>query len=224
MAYLNVELERLKDQLIDMMYLVRGQLAKAKDAILENDDDLCREIMHYEQRVNGTELSIDKDCENILSLYKPVGMDLRFVLATLKINTQLERMGDHAEGIAKYVLMLDAAYDESLLKDLRFVEMFDTVLSMIDDAVHAFNFENTKLARWVFGKDATINEINADAPSIISKYVQTHPEKIERYLMLFSMVKKVERVGDLAKNVAEETIFYTEAKVLKHKDKDKKNK
>ena len=95
--------------------------------------------------------------------------------------------------------------------------MYDTVLSMIDDAIHAFNFENTKLARWVFGKDATANEINRNASGIITAYAKKYPEKIDKYLLLFSTIKKIERIGDLSKNIAEETIFYTEAKVLKHK-------
>jgi phosphate transport system protein len=219
MKHLEQELRRLKDQVIDTMYLVRNQLHKAKEAFTEHDQDLAREVRHYETRVNANELSIDRDCENILALHSPVAIDLRFVIASLKVNTQLERMGDHADAIAGYVLKLDGPYDEELLKKLRFKEMFDTVLSMIDDAIHAFNFENTKLARWVFGKDATANEINRDADIIIAEYVRKNPEKIEKYLLLFSVIKKIERVGDLAKNVAEETIFYTEAKVLKHKKK-----
>lgn len=217
MTHLESELQRLKDQIIDMMYLVRNQLLKTKEAFIELDKDLAREIIHYENRVNATELSIDRDCENILALFNPVAIDLRFVIASLKVNTQLERMGDHAEAISRYVLRLKEPYEEELLKELRYKEMFDTVLSMIDDAIHAFNFENTKLARWVFGKDATANEINFNAPAIIAKYIQKSPDKIEKYLLLFSTIKKIERVGDLAKNIAEETIFYTEAKVMKHK-------
>ena len=224
MTHLEKELMRLKDQVIDMMYLVRNQLHKAKEAFVEHDKDLAREIRHYENRVNASELSIDKDCENILALYNPVAIDLRFVIASLKVNTQLERMGDHADGIAGYILKLDEKYEEDLLKELRFVEMFDTVLSMIDDAIHAFNFENTKLARWVFGKDATANEINREANITIAKYGVKHPQNIDKYLLLFSVIKKIERVGDLAKNIAEETIFYTEAKVMKHRKKEKQKK
>lgn len=222
MTHLEKELRHLKDQVIDMMYLVRNQLHKAKESFIKLDKDLALEIRHYETRVNATELSIDRDCENILAIHNPVAIDLRFVIASLKVNTQLERMGDHADAIASYVAILKKPYEKDLIKKLRLVEMFDTVLSMIDDAIHGFNFENTKLARWVFGKDATINEINRQAQSIIAHYAAKHPKNIDRYLLLFSTIKKIERVGDLAKNIAEETIFYTEAKILKHKDKKKK--
>jgi phosphate transport system protein len=219
MTHLEAELQRLKDQVIDMMYLVRNQLLKTKEALTSLDKDLAREIMHYETRVNATELSIDKDCEKILALFNPVAIDLRFVIASLKVNTQLERIGDHAEAMSSYVVILEEPYEEELLQELRFREMFDTVLSMIDDAIHAFNFENTKLARWVFGKDATTNEINRSAPEIITRYCRKYPDRIDTYLLLFSAIKKIERIGDLAKNIAEETIFYTEAKVLKHNQK-----
>jgi phosphate transport system protein len=97
--------------------------------------------------------------------------------------------------------------------------MVETVLSMIDDAIHAFNFENTKLARWIFGKDATINEINKAAFHVITSMVKKDPSDIELLLIMSSTIRKLERVGDLVKNIAEETVFYTEARVLKHKNK-----
>jgi phosphate transport system protein len=194
-------------------------LANANTAFLKKNDSLAREVIHYENRVNAMELSIDKECEMIFALYKPVAIDLRFVIAALKMNTQLERIGDHAKAIAEYTLQMEKPFEKKLLKKLRFNEMVETVLSMIDDAIHAFNFENTKLARWIFGKDATINEINKHAFVVITTLVKEDPSDIERFLMISSTIRKLERVGDLVKNVAEETVFYTEAKVLKHKSK-----
>lgn len=221
MKLLDIKLRELKDQTIETMRLVRSQLAKAKDAFLELDTGLAQEIIHYENRVNASEISVDKDCERIFALFNPVAADLRFVLATLKINTQIERIGDHAYGIANYTLELAKPYEEELLKKVRFREMFETAISMLDDAIHAFNFEDTRLARWVFGKDATLNEINKELAGRISEHLLAHPEDTERCLYLFSMMRKLERVGDLAKNIAEETIFFIEAKVLKHKDRKK---
>ncbi len=219
MAHLDTQLEQLKDQVVGMMQMVRTQLAKANQAFLEKDNDLAREVIHYETRVNAMELSIDQECEKIFALYKPVAVDLRFVLAALKVNTQLERIGDHAAAIASYALEMEKPFDKKLLKALRYKEMLETVLSMIDDAIHAFNFENSKLARWIFGKDATVNEINKQAFTTIAELIKKDPQTTERLLMLSSNIRKLERVGDLVKNVAEETIFYTEAKVLKHKNK-----
>lgn len=216
---LSIKLQELKDQTIDTMQLVRSQLAKAKEAFINMDGPLAQEVAHYESRVNAAEISLDKDCERILALYHPVATDLRFVIATLKMNGHLERIGDHAYGVVKYVSVIQTPYEPELLEAVRFSEMFDIAISMIDDAIHAFNFEDTKLARWVFGKDASLNAISRDAWKIIADYCRRFPENTERYLHLFSTMRKIERMGDLSKNVAEETIFYIEAKVLKHSDK-----
>lgn len=219
MSNLDTQLEALKDQVVGMMQLVRTQLSNANIAFLKHDESLAAEVIHYENRVNAMELSIDQECEKIFALYKPVAVDLRFVIATLKVNTQLERIGDHAKAIATYTVEMEKPFEKKLLKKLRYTEMVETVLSMIDDAIHAFNFENTKLARWIFGKDATINEITDKSFKIITSLIKENPNDTERLLMISSTIRKLERVGDLVKNIAEETVFYTEAKVLKHKKK-----
>lgn len=217
---LDQKIQELKDQTIDTMHLVRSQLQKAKEAFIGMDITIAQEVIHYEHRVNASELSLDKNCENILALHHPVAIDLRFLIASIKVIGHLERIGDHAYGVAKYVPLLKVPYEPELLAAVRFEEMFDTAISMIDDAIHAFNFEDTKLARWVFGKDAILNQINLEAVQIIADYCRKKEQNIERYLFLFSTMRKIERVGDLCKNVAEETIFYLEAKVLKHKNKE----
>jgi phosphate transport system protein len=220
MSQLNIKMQELKDQTIDAMHLVRSQLAKSQEAFLHMDATLAQEIIHYENHVNASELAIDRECEKIFALFHPVAIDLRFVLASLKIINHLERIGDHACGVARTVAILETPFSEELLKELRFREMFDTSISMLDDAVHAFNFEDTKLARWIFGKDTTLNAINQEAGRIISEALRKDPDNAIRYLNLFSTMRKVERIGDLTKNIAEDTIFFIEAKVLKHKSKD----
>jgi phosphate transport system protein len=220
MSQLNIKLQELKDHTIDAMHLVRSQLAKSKDAFMQMDATLAEEINHYENHVNATELAIDRECEKIFALFHPVAIDLRFVLASLKIINHLERIGDHACGVARTVAIVKTPFSDELLAELRFREMFDTSISMLDDAVHAFNFEDTKLARLIFGKDTMLNAINRDSGRIISEALRKDPDNAERYLNLFSTMRKVERIGDLTKNIAEDTIFFIEAKVLKHKAKD----
>src|SRR6185436_13187493 len=93
-----------KEEIINMWILVQSQLNNAKKAMLEFDKDMAREVVMKEKRVNAFELKIDRDCENIFALYSPVAVDLRFLLAVLKINSNLERIGDIAEGICKYII------------------------------------------------------------------------------------------------------------------------
>src|SRR5512139_2004134 len=124
MTKLDVELGTLKQETIEMWKLVESQLQKGLSALLNFDKDLAREIVLIEKRVNGAELKIDRDCEDILALYSPVAVDLRFLLAVLKINTNLERIGDIAEGIAKLILDTESAFRPQLLDSTKVIEMY----------------------------------------------------------------------------------------------------
>ncbi|NNC84436.1 MAG: phosphate transport system regulatory protein PhoU, partial [Bacteroidia bacterium] len=106
-THLDIELQTLKNDLNDMFGLVVKQLDKAKRALIDIDKDLAHEVRANEKRVNGFELKIDRDCEGIIALYKPVAVDLRLVLAALKINMNLERIGDIADGIAQFVVQIE---------------------------------------------------------------------------------------------------------------------
>ncbi len=220
MTHLDSELKQIKQQVVEMMSLVRSQLAKGKDAVLTFDKDLVHEINANENRVNAMELNIDRAIENALALYSPVAVDLRFVMAAFKISADLERIADNAVGIAKYINSVDTQLAQKNLDKIRFTEMYENALLMLDNVFEAFEKEDTKLARQVFIKDVLLNEINTNAAYIAIELIHAKPEKIHNYLYLLSIIRKLERVGDLAKNIAEELIFYVEAKVLKHHPKE----
>src|SRR5665213_1956727 len=116
MTQFETEIRDAKSEVINMWELVLLQLTKAKDAMLSFDKDLAREVISKEKRVNAFELKIDRDCENIFALYCPVAIDLRFLLAALKINTNLERIGDIAAGVALYVVESSVNFDEKALE------------------------------------------------------------------------------------------------------------
>jgi phosphate transport system protein len=217
MTQLETELQFLKNEVINMWGLVRSQLVKAKTSMLNFDKDLAREVVLKERRVNGSELKIDRDCENIFALLTPVAVDLRFVLAVLKINSNLERIGDIAEGIAKYVLSMDTQFKDELLEATYVKKMYDESIVILEDTLAAFENEDTILARKVFKKDEYLDDINLQANELLETYLKTHPEDIDQALYILSIIRKLERVGDQSKNISEEIIFYLEAKVLKHK-------
>ena len=219
MTQLETELQQLKNEVKNMWGMVRGQLLKALSALMNFDRDLAREVVVMEKRVNGTELKIDRDCENIFALYSPVAVDLRFLLAVLKINTNLERIGDIAEGIAKHVLSVNTAFKEELLEATKVIEMYHESIAMLEDTLTAFENEDTILARSVFEKDEFLDSINLQANELIEAYLKDNPEEIDQALYSLSIIRKLERVGDQSKNIAEEIIFYIEAKVLKHINK-----
>src|ERR1700691_2491741 len=153
MAQIETELQLLKTEAVNMWTLVNSQLNKARLAFLTFDKDLAREVVLKEKRVNGSELKIDRDCENIFALFCPVAVDLRFLLAVLKINNNLERIGDIAEGIAKYIVESYGKFDRDILESTQLIRMFDDSLDILTDAQAAFENENTLLARTIFSRD-----------------------------------------------------------------------
>lgn len=217
MTHLEAELRRLKTDVNEMFAMVISQLSKSQESLNKLDKDLAREIRVNERRINSFELKLDRDCENIIALQNPVAIDLRFVLASLKINSNLERIGDIAEGIANYVLNLRLEPEPVLLEVSRLNEMFDLSLQILEDVMKAFETEDTNLARSVFKKDEVLDEININAVNSIADFIRNHPDRINQALYAISVIRKLERVGDQCKNIAEEIIFYVEAKVLKHK-------
>ena len=217
MTHLDVEIRRLREDMKEMMTLTLGQMNKIQKAFLTLDKDLAREIVFYERRINSLELKIDRDCENILALLNPVAIDLRFVLACMKINSSLERIADNAEGLANYIYEIRNPFSSELIKNIGLIEMFDVAEKMLTDVCRSFETENSSLAHSVFKLDEKLNELNRHAALVTEEFIKANLEHTHESLFVLSAVRKLERVGDIAKNIAEEIIFYIEAKVLKHK-------
>ncbi len=216
MGHLDKEITSLKNNLIEMFLLVQKQLRKSLIAVNTLDKNLAREVLVNERRVNAEELKIDKDCENFVALFNPVAIDLRFVFAAFKMNSHLESIGDSAKGISKFVLEMERKFDDQLLLELQLQKMYDLADSMIEDTIQSLRNDDTTQARLVFSKDVEIDNINRQANKIIADYLAKGPEDIISLLNLMSIIRRIERVGDLSSNIAEEIIFYLEAKVLKH--------
>ena len=221
MTHLETELQLLKADIIEMWGMVINQIEKSKEALLKFDKDLANDIRLTEKRIDSYELKIDRDCENVLALYAPVAIDLRFVLAILKMNYNLERIGDYANGIAKIIEGLDKPFKPDHFKDTRVMEMFDISLSIMAEALNAFETDDTKLGRSLFKRDRELDDINDKAPAAICDLMIKYPEYAKHSLGLLSVIRKLERAGDHTQNIAEEFIFFIEAKVLKHKSKKK---
>lgn len=218
--FIESELELLKKEVDEMWTLVYNQLDRAGEAVLTFDRELAEQVKVREKRVNAFELKIDSDIEDVIALYNPVGIDLRFVLAMLKINSNLERLGDFAEGIVRFVLdSEEPTLDAELLRRLRLEQMLAEVLSMLEVTKRALNEERMELATSVFAKDNLVDEINASVAPVLAEYLKDHPDNLLTCLNLVSVFRKLERAGDHITNIAEEIVFYIDAKVLKHSGK-----
>lgn len=216
---INIEEQRLVLSRIgeEMLELCHIQMKHSYEAFASYDNDLAEEVILKENRVNALDLKIERDTDNFIALYNPVATDLRFALALLKMNYNLERIGDQSRDISNYTIELNEKLDSQLIRKLKLQEMFDTLDSMFTDVISAYVEENPKHARKVFKKDKIINKINANAFHIISEDALKNPSLIQQYLVTLLVMKKFEKIGDLLKNISESIIYYVDAKILKHK-------
>jgi phosphate transport system protein len=222
MPAIEPELQALKDNLVDMLLLVKNQMARCRDAIHEGDVSIAEAVVTEEKKVNTQELAIDRDCENILALYTPVASDLRLVLASIKISNDLERIGDNAKSLAKFLVNNPEKKAKEFLKAFEIKEMLEVLIGMLKDMGEAMRTDDTKLAVKTAKKDEQLNEFNKKAFKTTALLMRDHPDDSKMILTLFSLIRNLERAGDLTKNIAEEIVFHIEAKVLKHKKDQKK--
>ena len=222
MTHLEVEIQAIKNEVMSMWILVESQMQKSRKALLHFDRDLAREVVLKEKRVNAFELKIDRDCENIFALFCPVAIDLRFLLAVLKINNNLERIGDIAEGIAKYTIESISDFDKEVFTRTGMLNMFEESIRILSDTRAAFENEDTSLARSIFKRDEVLDNYNQVAIEKVSECIREDMSVMNDALYVLSIIRKLERVGDQAKNIAEEIIFFVEAKVLKHQNSQDK--
>ena len=217
MKHSEKELQLLKEEVSEMWRLVLSQLEKAKQSFLNNDAELAREIIAREKRVDAFELKIDSDSENYIALFSPVAVDLRLVLSLIKISITLERIGDFAEGIARYVIEQENPFDAQLAENLQMERMFDILILMLSDSFVALEAENTKLSGKIMSKDDEIDTLYRNSVDILTDYLQKNPLQIKVGLQTCLLIRKLERIGDHCNNIVEEIVFYVDAKVLKHK-------
>lgn len=217
------ELKSIRQEILDMWTLVYDQMNNVCEAIPTVDKEKAWDVLIREKRVNAYELKLDCDIEDFLVLYNPVAVDMRFIVAMLKINTDLERIGDFAENIARFIIRQDGErIDAELLEKTRLKEMADAVLDMLATAKTALENEDLALANTLFEKDNLVDEINAASTKALADYIGQHHEKAAFCLDFKGVFLRLERTGDHITNLAEEIVFYIDAVVLKHSsDKNK---
>ena len=212
--FIESELMQLRSEVYQMWTLVYNQMDQARLAVLGLDKDIAQQVIVRERRVDAYELKIDSDVEDFIALYTPVAVDLRFVLAMLKINNA-------ADGIARFVRDSEGSVlDRSLVERLQLNEMFEGVLDMMRDLQQSLIDENPVKATSVMDKDDTLDRIKAASTGILVDYASSHTDAIALCMGLAGVFRKLERTGDHLTNIAEEIVFFIDAKVLKHTSAD----
>ncbi|MDP4219032.1 MAG: phosphate signaling complex protein PhoU [Bacteroidota bacterium] len=208
------ELEKLRALLIRMGSLVDEQVELATRAVLQTDMEAARFVLKREARVNEYDLMVDGLCQRILALTQPVAIDLRMLIAAMRIDSEFERIGDIAVNLAERVEPL-AGYTE-ILERVGIKNMIAEATKMFRDAFDAFINNDAELARSLFDRDDTVDEIARQAFEKLIAEMKSDPGHIEPAAHAMVVIRHVERLADHATNIAEDVVFIVEAKMMKH--------
>jgi len=212
------ELEGLKEQLLLMGGRAESIVLKAVEALRRLDVSLAQEIFGEDRVIDRMEIEIDERCVRLLALQQPMARDLRFITAALKINNDLERVGDHAVNIAGGVLRLAG---QPLLKPLVDIpRMAGLAGGMLHEALDAFVRRDSESARQLCARDDEVDALNRQVFRELVSFMVEDPVTITRAMELILVARNLERVADLATNIAEEVVFIAEARVIKHHAED----
>ena len=207
--------EVLKQKILYVGTLVEEAIAKAIAALINRDAVLANKIIEADNVIDRMEVEVEEECLKILALYQPVAADLRFVVAVLKINNDLERMGDLAQNIAKRVAYLAKADPMDLPIDFR--SMAAKAQSMVKQSLDALVNADTALARQVRTEDDEVDQARQRIRNQIMDAIRRHPDRVEYLLKFNSVSKHLERLADMATNVAEDVIYMVEGEIVRHR-------
>lgn len=213
--HIDDELKILRGLIVEMGDLVDEQLAGAIDAVSRGDLDRAARIRQRDDEVDAMELKIDRQCERILALHTPVAVDLRFLITAVKINTDLERIGDHAKNLAKNAHYLGGRSD--LVQQTQIQEAADMARRLLHEAQDAFVKRDRVLARQVLAHDRPIDQMHRQTLETVAALCREHPEQAGVLVHLVTMSKSVERIADHAKNIAENVVFLVEGVDIRHR-------
>jgi phosphate transport system protein len=208
------ELAALKQELVRMAGLAEQAIGQAICALLARDLELAEEVLRGDAAINRLEVVIDERCLRMLALYQPEASDLRFIAMALKINNDLERIGDQAVNLAERTLEL---LKEPRLKPLIDIpHMAEMVQLMLKQSVEAFVQRDTGLARSICQRDDVIDALDDQIVRELLTYMMQDPQTITRAVNLILVSRHLERVADHATNIAEDVIYLVEGKHVKH--------
>jgi phosphate transport system protein len=213
-VHLQNEIDKLKKSLLSLCASVEAQVEKAVRALLNRDAQLADEVEQGDEEIDRREVEVEEECLRILALYQPVANDLRFVVSALKINNDLERIGDQAVNIAHKAAALSAEPDRELPVDV--TAMWSRTQGMLRDSLDAMVNLDVELAKDVCGRDDEVNRMKHDARVKIEKLVSQDPKANLCLLRLMAACRNLERIADLATNIAEDVIYLVEGRIIRH--------
>ena len=212
------QIENLKERILRVGTLVEEAISKSITALINRDAALAQRVIANDEEIDRMEVEVEEECLKILALYQPVAADLRFVVAVLKINNDLERMGDLARNIAKRVAQLAGGQSHGLPPEIR--TMATQAQEMVKQCLDAVVKGDPALARQIRAEDDAVDDARLQIRRQILQGIKNSPEDVENLLRVNSVSKHIERIADMATNIAEDVIYMVEGEIVRHRAGD----
>jgi phosphate transport system protein len=213
--HLQQEIQKLHEKLLALVAIAKAAVEKAVRSVDERNAELAKSIVDGDDGIDHAEVDLEEDCLKILALYQPVATDLRLIISVMKINNDIERIGDLAVNIAERALFLCTQPPVEAPSDL--AAMRAKALAMLTASLDSLVRQDTKLAREVRAADDEVDEINRQVFGEFSAAVRRSPDQVESLLSYLSVGRHLERIADYATNIAEDVIYLTEGEIVRHK-------
>lgn len=212
--HLEKELDRLRKLIYTLGARVDESLELAVKSFQDNDEELARKVIEGDREIDDMEVEVEEECLKALALYQPVAIDLRFIIAVMKMNSDLERIGDLAADIAKNGVYINQAAKPRIPLDLH--QMTYLVKAIVRKSLDSLLNIDAYLAREVLRDDEEINAMKAEMKAEIVEALQRDPDHAETLTTLLAVTNRLERIGDHATNIAEDVIYMVEAEIVRH--------
>ncbi|HZQ54311.1 MAG TPA: phosphate signaling complex protein PhoU [Bryobacteraceae bacterium] len=219
MRHFEQELELLKGKLLEMSALVESAIYRSVQGVVEKNEELAQQVLRNEARVNQLEIEVDEMAISLLALQAPLAADLRLVTAAIKINNDLERMGDLSASIAQSALAL---IREPVIRPLIDIpHIAGLAQSMVRKALDAFVNRDAELARSVLASDDAVDNMRTASYHELMSFMEKNPSHIPQALYLLSVVRNLERIADHSTNIAEDVLFLVKGIDVRHHNEER---
>lgn len=213
--HLHRDLDKLKKDILLLSTMVEEATNQAVLALMDRRSDVAREVQRGDKEIDAREIRIEEDCLKILALHQPVANDLRFVVAVMKVNNDLERVGDLAGNLAGRAIYLADQSPVDIPDGIR--ELSELVPKMLRESLDALIQQDTDLARRILAEDEHVDQVHKDLYSLLEGRMEETPDQITKLIQLLSVSRYLERIADLATNIAEDVVFLVDGDVVRHR-------
>ncbi|MDA7951117.1 MAG: phosphate signaling complex protein PhoU [Pirellulaceae bacterium] len=212
--HLQRELAKLKRKILSLCAMAEESLQMAVKALETRDSKLAKEVIERDYSIDQEEVEVEEECLKLLALHQPVAIDLRFIVAVLKINSDLERIGDLSAHIAERALVLQKS--TYIPSPINLAEMADKVKVMLEASLDSLVNMDTDLARKVLTMDDHVDETYRRMYEAVIKKIQENSEEVVVYLNLLSVSRQLERIADHVTNICEDIIYMADGEIIRH--------